>query len=325
MSRLFISHSSADSVSAIAFKQWLGGNGWPDEDVFLDLQDIGGGERWKEALRTAHTRCEAVILLASPEALASPECLTEVRKAEDFGKEIIVVLLRDLTIDDRRLDSYKERQIVDLSAPPQAHVEKVDFRGAQHEVRFNSEALAKIKDYLIRRGITPESFPWPPLGKPDAEPFPGLSAFTEDDAAIFFGRDSDILTGLDEFRLLRRKGSPRFLAIQAASGAGKSSFLRAGLWPRLCRDPDFAPLAILRPAKGILTGPEGLGHKLADRLSRPNAPINPGDVYTRLMAEDAAKAAAEFAKLMATAAAQAHDQRRIGDPERAGACARSRY
>ena len=314
MSRLFISHSSKDNVAAIAFKQWLGANGWHDEDVFLDVEDIGGGERWKEALRQAHARCEAVVLLASPDALSSPECLTEIRKAEDFGKEIIIVLLRDLTFDDRRLDSFKERQIVDLAAAPQAHIEAVKYRDKNEEVRFNEAALAKIKDYLIKRGITADNFPWPPQGKPDAEPFPGLSAFTEDDAAIFFGRDSDILTGLDEFRLLRRRGSPRFLAIQAASGAGKSSYLRAGLWPRLSRDPDFAPLAILRPLQGILTGPEGLGQKLAARLSRPGAPINPGDIYTRLMADDISKSAADFVSFMKTAAEQAYDQRRVGDP-----------
>jgi WD40 repeat protein len=314
VSRLFISHSSKDSVAAIAFKQWLGENGWPKDDVFLDLEDIGAGEIWKEALRKAHTRCEAVILLASPDALDSPECLTEVRKAEDFGKEIIVVLLRDLTIDDRRLQSYRDRQIVDLSAPPQTHTETVAFRGAQSEVHFNNDALVRVKDYLFRRGITPDSFPWPSEGKPDAEPFPGLSAFTEDDAGIFFGRETDILAGLDEFRLLRRNGSPRILAIQAASGAGKSSFLRAGLWPRLCRDSDYAPLAVVRPAGGILTGPEGLGRKLAPRLSRPGAPVNPGDIYTRLLADDAAKTVAEFAKLMTAAAAQANEERRIVNP-----------
>jgi hypothetical protein len=210
LARLFISHSSADNVSAIAFKQWLGANGWPPEDVFLDLEDIGGGERWKDALRKAHSRCEAVVLLASPDALASPECLAEVRKAEDFGKEIIVVLFRDLTLDDRRLDSYKERQIVDLSAEPRTHVEMVDYRGARQEVHLNSQALAKIKDYLVKRGITPESFAWPPENKPDAEPFPGLSAFTEEDAAIFFGRDSDILNGLERFGCCGETGARDF-------------------------------------------------------------------------------------------------------------------
>ena len=95
MSRLFVSHSSKDSIAAIAFKQWLGENGWPKDDVFLDLEDIGAGENWKEALRKAHTRCEAVILLASPDALDSPECLTEVRKAEDFGKELLAELAKE--------------------------------------------------------------------------------------------------------------------------------------------------------------------------------------------------------------------------------------
>ena len=313
MSRLFISHSSRDNVSAKAFKQWLGRHGWSDEDVFLDLDDIGAGERWKEALRKASARCEAVILLASPEALSSAECLAEVRKAEDYGKEIVVVLLRDLTIEDHRLDSYRERQIADLTAPPLSHIETVDYRGETKEVRFNPVGLARVKDYLFKCGITPDRFAWPPADRPNAEPFPGLSAFGEGDAGIFFGRDTDILRGLDKIRLMRRNGRPRFLVIQAASGAGKSSYLRAGLWPRLERDPDFAPLAIVRPAKGILTGPQGLGRKLAERLSRPGAPVLAGAIHTRLMAADASKAADEFVKLAVMAAGQALEQRRIGD------------
>ena len=120
MSRLFISHSSKDNVAAVAFKQWLSAHGWPKEDIFLDLDNIGAGERWKDALRKANARCEAVLLLASSDALNSPECLAEVRKAEDFGKEIIVVLLRDVQFEDRRLDGHKDRQIVERSAPPES-------------------------------------------------------------------------------------------------------------------------------------------------------------------------------------------------------------
>jgi formylglycine-generating enzyme required for sulfatase activity len=315
LSRLFISHSSADNLAAKAFKQWLGSNDWPEKEIFLDLDNIDAGEPWKEALRNANARCEAVVLLASPEALASPECLAEVRKAEDYGKEIIVVLLRDLQVDDKRLDAYKDRQIVNLATPPQTHVEKVNYRDVQHKVRFNSDALASVKDYLAKRGITPDRFAWPPEGKSDAKPFPGLSAFSEDDAGIFFGRDADILRGLDKLRVMRRNARPRALVIQAASGAGKSSYLRAGLWPRLGRDPDFAPVAILRPAKGILTGPEGLGHKLAKALSRLNRPINPGDLHAKLTAQDAVQAAADFKQLMTDLAEQAHEQRRIGDKQ----------
>jgi hypothetical protein len=315
LSRLFISHSSKDSDAAIAFKQWLGSIGWANEDVFLDLDSIGAGERWKEALRVANSRCEAVVLLASPDALSSPECVAEVRKAEDFGKEIIVVLLRDLQFEDHRLDSYKDRQIVDLAALPRSHVETIDYRGERQEVHFNPAGLARIKDFLAKRGITPDRFAWPPQDRPDAEPFPGLSAFTEDDAGIFFGRDADIVRGLDKLRILRRNSQPRLLVVQAASGAGKSSYLRAGLWPRLDRDPDFAPLAVLRPAQGILTGPEGLGRKLAARLSRPGQPVSPGEIHAQLLGQDEREAGADFTRLMTTAATQALEQRRIGDRE----------
>jgi formylglycine-generating enzyme required for sulfatase activity len=314
LSRLFISHSSKDIIPAKAFKQWLCTAGWTEDDVFLDLEDIGGGERWKDALRKANARCEAVIFLASPEALASPECLAEVRKAEDFGKEIIVVLLHDLKVEDRRLGSYRERQIVDLSTPPLDEREIVEFRGVRHEVRFSRSELSKVKAYLGRRGISPERFSWPPSHKPDASPFPGLRAFTEEDAGIFFGRDSDILRGLDKLRILRRDGRPRLLAIQAASGAGKSSYLRAGLWPRLGRDPDFEALAILRPAQGMITGIEGLGQKLAMKLSRPARPVNPGDLNSDLTAQDDSRAVKKFLWLIEHSAAQARAQRQVGDP-----------
>jgi hypothetical protein len=100
------------------------------------------------------------------------------------------------------------------------------------------EALAKIGARLDELGVAPGAFTWPPKGATAPEPYPGLSAFNEDDAGIFFGRDADIMTALTEIRLVRRRRSPRLFVIDAASGAGKSSFLRAGLWPRLKRDPD---------------------------------------------------------------------------------------
>lgn len=61
----------------------------------------------------------------------------------------------------------------------------------------------------------------------DNSPFPGLRAFKEDDAPIFFGRGREIdeLVGLVE--------ANRFSAVVGASGSGKSSLVSAGLLPRL--------------------------------------------------------------------------------------------
>ena len=54
------------------------------------------------------------------------------------------------------------------------------------------------------------------------------------------------------------------------SGSGKSSFLRAGLIPRLQReDRRFVVLGIMRPERNALTGQHGLGR--GDRRRAPGA------------------------------------------------------
>ncbi|MEV6710809.1 helix-turn-helix domain-containing protein [Lentzea sp. NPDC051208] len=67
-------------------------------------------------------------------------------------------------------------------------------------------------------------------------PCAGLTAFGQQDADRFFGRDRLI------DRLTRLAGDERVVVVVGASGAGKSSLLRAGLMPRLGdRDALFTP------------------------------------------------------------------------------------
>ncbi len=63
-------------------------------------------------------------------------------------------------------------------------------------------------------------------GAEDLHPYPGLASFTEDDAEYFFGREAEV-----EQMWRKLEGSPRMLAIAGPSGAGKTSFLQAGLVP----------------------------------------------------------------------------------------------
>src|SRR5947209_15339978 len=58
-------------------------------------------------------------------------------------------------------------------------------------------------------------------------PFPGLRPFERAEAVIFFGREKQV----DE--LLRRLARSGFLAVVGSSGCGKSSLIRAGLFPAL--------------------------------------------------------------------------------------------
>ncbi len=302
MPRLFISHSSKDNIQALAFQRWLMGKGWGEDDVFIDLHDMQAGEKWRETLVKTNVACDALLFLASPEALDSGECMREVRRAEDDRKDVIVAILRDVKLDDPRLKPWMDRQIMDLSAELREERVEVEHQSRRHFVDFNRLALEAIHAKLIDWGHAPDSFAWPPKERPAAQPYPGLDAFDELSAGIFFGREADIMSGIRDVRQMRHRGSPRLMVIQAASGAGKSSFLRAGLWPKLSRTAEFVPFAIVRPAKGVITGPQGLGKGLEDWFGRHRIRRSAGAINAELMAGDALAGAAKLAGFMSEAA-----------------------
>ncbi len=117
---------------------------------------------------------------------------------------------------------------------------------------------------LTRAGLDPKFFAWPPAEEPDRAPWRGLEALSARDAGVFFGRDANVIEALDALRGLREGAPPRLLVLLGASGAGKSSFLRAGLLPRLSRDEaHFVALPAIRPERAAVTGANGLVAALA--------------------------------------------------------------
>jgi len=245
MARLFISHSSRNNDWAIAVRDWLAKNGW--DDVFLDLDSERGivmGARWKEALQKAAYRCEVVIALVSKEWLASAWCKSEVDAARLMGKKVIAALVG---VDKSAVPiDLADEQFIDLTGDP--------------------DAYRRLKEGLRRAGVDPMSFPF----QAGRRPYPGFAWLEEEDAAVFFGRDAQITRGLDEIRRLTRTGVTRIFVILGASRSGKSSFLRAGLWPRLKRD-DLAwlPLPIVRPERAAMSGKYGLVEALYQAISEP--------------------------------------------------------
>ncbi|GAA3292886.1 hypothetical protein GCM10020295_13310 [Streptomyces cinereospinus] len=129
----------------------------------------------------------------------------------------------------------------------------------------------------------PEPTEWPR----DRIPYPGLDAYSEEEAPVYFGREAQAA------ELTRRLHAPapgpvdRFLLLTGASGSGKSSLVRAGVLPRLRRRrwtivPAFSPgsnplhalaasLAVAgggrEPAGTVLRrlrhGPDSLGAEIA--------------------------------------------------------------
>ena len=228
------------------------------EEIFLDLDPHTGirpGERWKEALNQANTRCEAVICLLSQHWLNSHECQTEFRYAENLHKTILVARLEP--VPDTNITS--EWQRCDLF-PGDSPVTQIGVDGGQSVV-LDTVGLQRLLEALRALGIGAEHFPWPPPDDPDRAPYRGWAPLDEADAAVFFGRDAQILRGLDVLHGLRSSGFESLFVILGPSGAGKSSFLRAGLLPRLRRDDRrFVPLPIVRPERAVLTGELGLAN-----------------------------------------------------------------
>lgn len=312
MARIFISHSNQDNAEAVAFRDWLVSIGYTIGDIFLDLESIRVGDHWRDALRTANQRCEAVILLASPAALTSEEVRREIILAEEYQKPILVGLLAGLNISDNsdgRLTPYRHLQLVDLAAEPRNVVLTIEH--TERPIRFNGIALAKLRVRLDELGLEAATFAWTPQELDTANPYPGLRGYSEEEAGLFFGRDPDIALGLSKLRALRKTDDGRLLLIQAASGAGKSSFLKAGLWPRLRRDGDFKPLMMLRPSGGALSGPNGMARALSARLTEIGVEARSPAALAALLKGDPERAADGLAELLDQITRHATAARRV--------------
>ena len=236
MSRVFLSHSSRDSRQAIAVKAWLiEREPGLAEEIFLDTDTGTGlkpGVKWKNELVSANSRCEAVICLLSTNWESSAECLAEYRTAENLGKQILCARLNDGT--GRHTSEW---QHTDLFADglPDEDVETIPLRGGPPVV-FAKVGLHQLREAIRSAGIAAENFVWPPPAQPDRAPYRGWEPFEELDAGVFFGRDAQIVRALDTLRAMRTSGVESLFVVLGPSGSGKSSFLRAGLLPRLRRE-----------------------------------------------------------------------------------------
>jgi tetratricopeptide (TPR) repeat protein len=276
MSRLFLSHSSANNAEAVAIRDWLASEGW--NEVFLDLDPVRGiaaGERWERALNEAASRCEAVLFLISHDWLNSRWCLKEFNLARRLNKRLFGVLIEATTLADLPADLTGTWQVIDLASGQDHRMFRVTVPHTQEEVHvtFSQEGLTRLRNGLAKAGLDPRFFAWPPEQDPDRPPYRGLKPLEAEDAGIFFGRDAPIVEALDTLRGLKEAAPPRLLVILGASGAGKSSFLRAGLLPRLARDDrNFLPLPVIRPERAVISGETGLLHALEATFSAQGLP-----------------------------------------------------
>ena len=256
MARIFISHSSLDDEAAARMKAWLARQGL--ETTFLDFDKTTGippGADWEKTLYREVEQSQAVIIIQTPNWLASKWCFAEFTQARALGKAIFLVI--ETPTGDAQISP--DIQTLNLLS---------DCEGG----------LERLSRELVRIALDAQGgFTWD-ASRP---PFPGLLAFEEEDAAIYFGRDDDIRRLIERLDARRAQGGAKLVALLGSSGSGKSSLLRAGVVPRLKRAgrnwivappmrPRLHPVDELAVALVGAFGPGADWRKLKDDLLRPD-------------------------------------------------------
>jgi WD40 repeat protein len=208
MAIIFLSHSSYDNVAAAEIKGALLANGY--ESVFLDIDENDGihpGSHWREQLARRLRAADAVVYLGSSRSQRSVWCTAELAVAKALEK---VILPLQLERDARHELLDEEQWIMFTSTADEA------IRRLFDELEQSSDSFAHRRSWDDRRS-----------------PFPGLRPFSEADAGVFFGRDAaidELVRTVDPVSLLDHRS---LVVVVGASGAGKSSLVRAGVIPIL--------------------------------------------------------------------------------------------
>ena len=209
MTTVFISHSSKDKAWADQIYEALCRGGYTS--IFLDHHPQNGihaGAEWEKMLWRKLRQSRGVVVLCTSHWLDSPYCIAEAVLARERGKPLFTLVSGDVASGDRIPDFLKGRQFISLAA-------------------ITIEAAGKrLLHGLAEEGLG-EEFPLPD------RPYPGLDAFREGDAAVFFGRMKEIGDVTEVLNRRQRHNAKGFVLVLGASGCGKSSLVRAGVLPRL--------------------------------------------------------------------------------------------
>jgi len=199
-------------------------------------------------LRTAIAGAQSIVLVASPDSRQSTYVRDEIAIARMRNKQIYPVWA-------------KGTEWIESIPMGMGYIQNIDMRvraynsGLQTLINvLTGQTSSLTNDEVIEEKremvINPKN------------PFKGLQAFREDDAPLFFGRESLIDSLVSRLNHQLQNHQARFLAVLGPSGAGKSSVVMAGLVPALKNNTQSSAWIFLPP---MVPGKHPIEH-LADVL-----------------------------------------------------------
>lgn len=205
---VFLSHSSADRAAVGVIAQRL-----RDQSglrPFLDRWHLVPGVPWQAELADALRESAAAAVFIGPTGVAPWR-----------NEEVQVALNRAVAGDDEFRVIPVLLPGVDLAGVPEFLAQRtwVDFAPGLND----DDALRRLAAAVRGEAIDGGGYELPD----DPTPYRGLLRFDTDDAELFFGRTRET------YDLVARVAARRFVAVEGASGSGKSSLVRAGLLPKL--------------------------------------------------------------------------------------------
>ena len=205
MAKYFVSFATKDKKFAVMVSEFLESLGI--SDYFFSANSHRGikpGEKWETEIYQALDACEVLIPVITKYWHKSHWCSSELRYARHKSKTVIPLVVGNTEMPD----SISDTQVFPWKSG-------------------KPEGLAALRKLLETSTVSPNRFSWA-RGR---NPFPGLGAFKEEFAGVFYGRDEWISKFLQPMEGTHLSEQSTVISIVGHSGVGKSSIVRAGIIP----------------------------------------------------------------------------------------------
>lgn len=183
-----------------------------------------------EHLEEVHRRAASILaagLVAQDRSVDAIPLLRDAAAADPLAEDVQRLLMIALYRDGRQAEALRSYRMYRRMLAQETGLEP-------------SPELAKLEEQILLRDPDLGSVPEPGRLEAVRNPYKGLRAFGERDAADFFGRDDLIERLVDACR------QPMTVVV-GPSGSGKSSVVRAGLIPRLRQASPGRLIVVTKP------------------------------------------------------------------------------